>query len=169
MFLNLLFRALKRDESLPRLRSFMKRILQVCLSCPPQLSCGFLYLVSELLKIRPGLRVFPKEVKQYVADDDEDDEEEHFKDIDGDDEEGEPEASSSKQAEEKEKALSSTWIHRKNVQTKAASRMGYDAMARNPIFGRAEQSGGLWEMNPLTTHFHPSVIYFFHYVCVLFD
>ncbi len=83
MFLNLLFRALKRDESLPRLRCFVKRILQVCLSCPPPLSCGLLYLVSELLKERPEIRMLiPDIAVSTVTLDGDDDEEEYYKDVD---------------------------------------------------------------------------------------
>lgn len=67
MFLNLLYRVLKRDESLSRLRTFVKRILQVCLSCPPQLGCALLYLVSELIKFRPELQNFPNEIVQLKS------------------------------------------------------------------------------------------------------
>merc|ERR1712071_208955 len=60
---------------------------------------------------------------------------------------------------ETEKPQSSTWVHRKNIQSKN-TRIGYDAMARNPTFARAEQSGGFWEVKQLTDHFHPSVALF---------
>lgn len=54
--LNLLFKALKKDEVLDRVKAFMKRILQVCTSTfPPNLVCGCLYLLSEVIKIRPQL------------------------------------------------------------------------------------------------------------------
>lgn len=60
--------------------------LQVALTCPPALCCGFLYLVSELLKLRPELR--QSEANRQLAiqgdggDDDDDDEEEHYEDAD---------------------------------------------------------------------------------------
>lgn len=153
MFLNLLFRALKRDESLPRLRCFVKRILQVCLSSPPQLTCGLLYLVSELLKGRPEIRsLIPENVVSTVTLDDDDDEEEHYKDVDEGDED-----SSKKEKKGDSEQASSTWVHRNNVQTKSKARTGYDPLARNPLYGRAEQSGGYWEMNLLAAHYHPSV------------
>lgn len=154
MFLNLLFRALKRDDSLPRLRSFVKRVLQVCLSSPPQLTCGLLYLVSELLKGRPEVRILNQEIPTCtVTIEDDDDEEEHFKDVD------ECQADSGKDQIGKEDGSkqASTWVHRNNMHAKSKARTGYDPLARNPIYGRAEQSGGYWEMNLLAAHHHPSV------------
>ena len=167
MFLNLLYRVLKRDESLPRLRTFVKRILQVCLCCPPQLGCALLYLVSELIKFRPELTNFPKEIttKEYVGEDD-DDEEEHYKDVDDEDEhfkdadegeEGSVKEDETDANQEKENKGSSTWVHRKISHSKSKSKSTYDPLARNPLFARAEQSGGMWELNLLTNHFHPSV------------
>lgn len=174
IFLNLLYRTLKRDDSVARLRAFVKRILQVSLSSPPQLACGLLYLTSELLKLRPELLIFPKEARQFI-DDDDDDEEEHYDDVVEEDAENEnasgehqaetekPEMEKSETEEpeieksETEELKSSTWVHRKNAQSKQNNRIGYDAMARNPIFARAEQSGGFWEMKQLKDHFHPSV------------
>jgi len=179
IFLNLLYRTLKRDDSIPRLRAFVKRILQVCLSSPPQLACGLLYLTSELFKLRPELVIFPKEVKQFV--DDDDDDEEHYEDVIEEDSENpiasveqqkEIENSDTEQPEtekpETEKPISSTWVHRKITQSSQSNRNGYDTMARNPIFARAEQSGGFWEMKQLADHFHPSVNLIFsfsHYCC----
>ncbi|KAI9556412.1 hypothetical protein GHT06_018986 [Daphnia sinensis] len=161
MFLNLLYRALKRDESLPRLRTFVKRILQVCLACPPQLACALLYLVSELIKSRPQLQNFPKDIvtKEYVEEDDDD--EEHYKDVDNDDDEEEdaPKEDEARKGNE-EKTVTSTWVHRKGSQSKPKSKLAYDPLARNPMYARAELSGGMWEINLLTNHFHPSVALF---------
>ncbi|XP_059352378.1 CCAAT/enhancer-binding protein zeta-like isoform X2 [Daphnia carinata] len=158
MFLNLLYRALKRDESLPRLRTFVKRILQVCLACPPQLACALLYLVSELIKSRPQLQNFPKDVitKEYVEEDDDD--EEHYKDVDNDDEE--EDAAKKDGTGNEEKTVTSTWVHRKGSQSKLKPKSAYDPFARNPMYARAEMSGGMWEINLLTNHFHPSVALF---------
>jgi hypothetical protein len=136
--------------------------------------------VSELIKFRPELQNFPKEIttKEYVGEDD-DDEEEHYKDVDDEDEhykdadeeeehnkdadeEEEEEGGSVKEDEtdtnqEVEKKKTSTWVHRKISHSKSNSKSGYDPLARNPLFARAEQSGGMWELHLLTSHFHPSV------------
>lgn len=146
---------MKRDESVPRLRTFVKRILQVCLGCPPQLACGLLYLVSEMIKLRPELKDFPKEAKRYVEEDDDD--EEHYKDVDDEEDVSNKNEVGSAPSAKGEKSAQSTWVHRNNLLPKAKSREGYDPLARNPLYGRAEQSGGLWELNLLTHHFHPSV------------
>jgi hypothetical protein len=97
--------------------------------------------------------------KEYVAEDDDDDEEEeHYKDVDDDDEEEktveENETDTNKEGEKKE---TSTWVHRKISQSKLKSKSTYDPLARNPLYARAEQSGGMWELHLLTNHFHPSV------------
>ena len=55
MYLNLLFKALKSDASLKRVRSFIKRIVQSCSLTQVPLVCGYLYLLGELARHRPGL------------------------------------------------------------------------------------------------------------------
>ncbi|XWS12200.1 hypothetical protein CRYUN_Cryun37aG0069600 [Craigia yunnanensis] len=55
MFIGLLLRAMKSDVNLKRVSAFSKRVLQVALQQPPQYACGFLFLISEVLKARPQL------------------------------------------------------------------------------------------------------------------
>lgn len=57
MFLNLVYKSLKADTLLRRVKAFVKRLLQVTCGQMPPFACGVLYLVSELLKIKPGLWV----------------------------------------------------------------------------------------------------------------
>ena len=172
MFLNLVFQALKRDDSVDRQRAFVKRILQVSLTCPPPLACGFLYLTSELLKLKPELKSFRQEpVGKF---DDDDDEEEHY--VDADDQtpvdstpvEKKDQTSPQQQEEEEEEEhknsqaddnVTSTWVHRNNTQIRQTGK-GYDPMARNPMYARAELSGGFWELQLLAEHNHPSVFYY---------
>ena len=161
MFLNLVFQALKRDDSVDRQRAFAKRILQVSLTCPPPLACGFLYLTSELLKLKPELKSFRQDPVGKFKDDD--DEEEHY--VDADDEipvENKGVPSPLQQEEEEDKNskaddnVTSTWIHRSNAQIRQNGK-GYDPMSRNPMYARAELSGGFWELHLLAEHNHPSV------------
>ena len=56
LFLNLLFKSMKRDQSVKRTTAFVKRILQMCQFLPPQLTCGCLFLVSEVARARPEIR-----------------------------------------------------------------------------------------------------------------
>lgn len=57
MFLNLVYKSLKADVVLRRVKAFVKRLLQVACGQTPPFICGTLYLLSELLKVKPGLRV----------------------------------------------------------------------------------------------------------------
>jgi ribosome biogenesis protein MAK21 len=74
MYLNLLFKALKVDPSLPRVMAFVKRLLQMLGVHQPPFICGALYLLGELFNTTPGLRRMLIEP--------EDDGEEHFVDAD---------------------------------------------------------------------------------------
>lgn len=57
MFLNLLYKSLKADIVLRRVKAFVKRFLQVSCTAGPAFTCGVLFLVSELMKAKPGLRM----------------------------------------------------------------------------------------------------------------
>ena len=82
-FLNLLFKALSQDSVLPRLRAFLKRLLQLCLHFPVPLVCGFLILISTVLKQNPTIAAI--EPKSYLEDGQSDSEdgsdEEDYKDV----------------------------------------------------------------------------------------
>ncbi|XP_065855876.1 protein SLOW WALKER 2 [Euphorbia lathyris] len=75
MFIALVLRAMKSDVNLKRVTAFSKRLLQVSLQQPPQLACGCLFLLSEVLKARPPL--WNMVMQNELADDDL----EHFEDI----------------------------------------------------------------------------------------
>lgn len=55
LYLNLIYRTMKNDVSLPRVAAFSKRLLQVCLHSRPGFICGSLLLLSEVAKIHAGL------------------------------------------------------------------------------------------------------------------
>ncbi|OWZ10306.1 CCAAT/enhancer-binding protein [Phytophthora megakarya] len=77
LFLNLIFRAMKADVSPARAGAFMKRLLQLASVMPPAFVCGVLFLLSELLKVKPQLRTLldqPESGSNNAADD------EHFDD-----------------------------------------------------------------------------------------
>lgn len=56
MFLNLLYKAMLKDEDEGRLRAFVKRILQSCSYHHPPFVCGALFMLSEVAKTKPHLR-----------------------------------------------------------------------------------------------------------------
>ena len=60
MFLNLLYKAMLKDEDEGRLRAFVKRILQSCSYHHPPFVCGALFMLSEVAKTKPHL-------KQWIA------------------------------------------------------------------------------------------------------
>ena len=54
-FLNLLYNSLIKDESLPRIKAFVKRLLQICFSQNVPFVCGSFMLISELLKVKKSI------------------------------------------------------------------------------------------------------------------
>ncbi|GCB66253.1 hypothetical protein scyTo_0010079 [Scyliorhinus torazame] len=181
MFLNLLYKSLKSDVVLRRVKAFIKRILQASCGQTPAFICGALYLISEILKLKPGIRVLLQEHGES-------DEEEHFKDVDNSDEEEKfedlDEEITNKSEDEGEKDInadtedaakgqemdvqntivdnktestSGSWLHHKNQGGKCLG--NYDPLHRNPLSCGADRTG-LWELKKLSEHFHPSVALF---------
>lgn len=142
MFLNLLYKSLKADVALKRVKAFVKRLLQVTCCQKPTFICGALYLISEIIKLKPGLRVLLEENGEM-------DEEEHFHDIQEDEEDNEQSKT------ESENVPSASWIHQNGI----SNVNHYDALNRNPIFCGADNTS-LWELKKLSDHFHPSVALF---------
>ncbi|XP_058879488.1 CCAAT/enhancer-binding protein zeta isoform X2 [Acipenser ruthenus] len=159
MFLNLLYKSLKADIVLRRVKAFVKRVLQVSCEQSPTFMCGALYLVSEVMKAKPGLRVLLQEhgetdEEEKFKDIDEDEEEEHFTDVDKECQ-GECEKQEDKSEGPKPAA---SWVHHKNLNS--GKNVGvYDPAHRNPLYCGAD-STSLWELKKLSEHFHPSVALF---------
>ncbi|XP_008056908.1 CCAAT/enhancer-binding protein zeta [Carlito syrichta] len=166
MFLNLVYKSLKADIMLRRVMAFVKRLLQVTCQQMPPFICGALYLVSEILKAKPGLR-------SQLDDHPESDGEENFIDA-RDDEDSEKFTDADKKADtveaaETEKTVSesgkeakkpeiASWVHFDNL--KGGKQFNtYDPFSRNPLFCGAENTS-LWELKKLSEHFHPSVALF---------
>ncbi|KAL3875114.1 hypothetical protein ACJMK2_038048 [Sinanodonta woodiana] len=167
MFLNLLFKSMKKDMSERRVKAFIKRLLQICCHQNPQFTCGCLVLLSEVLKHKPGIQM------NFSHMEEDSDEEEHFLDLplsedtedtskplhavdDSDDED----MKKRKNSDDPDKTSSNkpSWIHRKNLGAKA-KRDDYDPCHRNPQYCHAENEC-MWELKKLSQHFHPSVALF---------
>jgi ribosome biogenesis protein MAK21 len=56
LYLNLLFKALRSDLNIKRVKAFAKRILQIVTLHQPPFVCGILYLLRELEAIFPSLK-----------------------------------------------------------------------------------------------------------------
>ncbi|PBP24483.1 CCAAT-box-binding transcription factor [Diplocarpon rosae] len=130
LYLNLLFRALKADLSIKRVKAFTKRMLQIVTLHQPPFICGILFLVRELEATFPGL-------KSLLDDPEEDGEadEEVFRDA--------PEDGTEPNVP----------VKRTNPSTL------YDGRKRDPEYSNADKSC-LWELIPFLSHFHPSVSLF---------
>uniref|UniRef100_A0A6Q2YD33 CCAAT/enhancer-binding protein zeta n=1 Tax=Esox lucius TaxID=8010 RepID=A0A6Q2YD33_ESOLU len=156
MFLNLIYKSLKADIVLRRVKAFVKRLLQVSCEQNSTFACGALFLVSEVMKSRPGLKLLLQEdgdceeekFKDLKEEEDDDDEEERF--VDADKEEEEP----SEKRPEELKPMASSWVHHQNLEGGK-----YDPLHRNPLFCGADHTT-LWELHRLAAHFHPSVSLF---------
>ncbi|KAK1915535.1 hypothetical protein P3342_003345 [Pyrenophora teres f. teres] len=129
MFLNLLYRSLKADTSIKRVKAFVKRLLQIIHMHEPPFICGVLYLVNELIVTFPTIKTMLSTPEDH-ADDSGD---EHYEDVD---DEKEPTA--------------------KKEDKKKSQPEGYNARKRDPEHAQADLSC-LWELLPLQAHYHPSV------------
>ena len=134
LYLNLLFRALRSDLHLNRVKAFVKRLLQVIAMHQPPLVCGVLYLLRELEKTFPALTMLIDRAEQDASDD-----EETFRDVDDGDEEF-PKAP-------------------KDLTSSIANKKKYDPRRRDPVHANAFDSA-LWELPAFITHYHPSVSLF---------
>lgn len=161
MFLNLIYRALKRDHIEQRVKAFVKRLFQVCEYQTPGLVCGTLILVSQLLKVHPNL-LNSKNINIIDEDgEDDDDSYEHYNDISS---ENEVEQNESNIKTDTHKNEQSSWFHRNNLQLQRCTISKiYNPNHRNPLYAGAEYCVP-WELTFLLKHFHPSVSVFSHQV-----
>lgn len=144
LFLNLLYRSLKRDDNKERIMSFVKRMCMASTQAGPAITAGLLLLISEVCKASAGnstvlpamtelAPVAPLGMSKKVGDDESDDDEDDHK---------------------------------------AAENRGlfecYDSAKRDPAYAMTKGEGVsssegttsgicLWELNLLQQHFHPSV------------
>lgn len=158
MFLNLLFKSMKADVVLRRVKAFVKRLLQVTCCQKPSFICGALYLISEIFRLKPGLKVL-------LHENGENDEEEHFHDLpddDDDDDDDDDHAMDKNETNDNintsENLTSGSWVHQQSLQGLKSSSQ-YDPMNRNPLFCGADNTS-IWELQKLSDHFHPSVALF---------
>ena len=185
LFLNLLYRSMKGDDSEVRVAAFVKRLLQAALGRSAAFVCGCLYLVSEVSKKHGGLRILTQRGDWKAGDDDE----EHFVDVDdeedvdavrnvevtnpsaaaderkvddddGDDDSSAADSESQRHASSGPRAMNgSSHVNGKSSSPSSSSRASvhaYDPSKREPLYARANLSA-LWELTVLVQHYHPSV------------
>ncbi|KAH3846904.1 hypothetical protein DPMN_089211 [Dreissena polymorpha] len=120
-FLNLVFKSIKMDESERRVKAFAKRLLQVCRYQQPPFTCGALVLLSEVLKVKPG-------VLTLTHTEEDSDDEEHFVDQPAPDDpdhtikpDSDSDQASSDVEQTEAKHKPSTWVHKKNLNRRRIS------------------------------------------------
>lgn len=160
-FLHILHRAVYMDTNVPRAQAFIKRLLQIGLYFPAQITCGILIVINKLLKSRSelGRTQRPEGTAEQVSItdtnlDDDSDAEEHYKDVQ--DEEN--------PAQDVVEQTKSSWHHAKNVTDTVGdknkvtniARTKYDPYHRVPGFAGAEYALKT-ELLELAHHYHPTV------------
>ena len=122
MYLNLLFKALRAEVDVKRVKAFVKRLLQVVAMHQASFACGVIYLIRKLEEVFAGLQALIDQPEENEID-----EEEEFHDVP---EEG-----------EENQSPRATAIEAKENQTKAM----YDGRKRQPEYSNADKSC-LWEI-----------------------
>ncbi|KAG0078170.1 hypothetical protein BGZ92_001595 [Podila epicladia] len=134
IYLNLVYDALQADDSLPRIKAFVKRLVQSCAHHQPPFICGAFFLISKLMTSKTGLSSMISQTEDH-------EEEESFKDApeDAEDKENKDE---DEESEEKKDPKD--------------DKQKYDGRKREPLYSNADKTC-LWEMTPFLAHFHPTV------------
>ncbi|KAI1456878.1 CBF-domain-containing protein [Annulohypoxylon moriforme] len=128
LYLNLLYRSLKADVDVRRVKAFVKRMLQVLNLHQPSFVCGIMYLIVDLCVTFPDIKTLINEPEEH------------------DEGETAPGVASDAPAESAD-----------GVDAQSA-KIGdfYDGRKRNPEYSNAHRSC-LWELLPFLKHYHPSV------------
>lgn len=155
VFLNLIFKALRKDTSLNRVNVFIKRLLQVCLSCSVPLACAVLYTISQVCRF--------KKIKLRLHHPDCIDLKEPPKDETDQDTANQPPKTNSNELIVNTAILTQSEAPTKPQETEDTNLVlrnnFYDPYNRNPLF-----AGGQYclhsELASLQLHFHPTVALF---------
>lgn len=127
LYLNLLYRSLKTDVDVRRVKAFVKRMLQILSLHQPSFVCGIIYLAIELSLVFPDLKTLLNVPEEN-------------------DDEGAMSPTTSD-------ALDENGTNETRV---SKSSNAYDGRKRDPEYSNAHLSC-LWELLPFLKHYHPSV------------
>ncbi|KAI2622957.1 CBF-domain-containing protein [Hypomontagnella submonticulosa] len=129
LYLNLLYRSLKADVDVRRVKAFVKRMLQILNLHQPSFICGVIYLIIDLCTTFPDLKTLINEPEEHGED------------------EAIPGVASDAPAD----------IVVDGIENQPTKLEGvYDGRKRDPEYSNAHRSC-LWELLPFLRHFHPSV------------
>ncbi|KAI1137940.1 CBF-domain-containing protein [Hypoxylon sp. FL0543] len=129
LYLNLVYRSLKADVDVRRVKAFVKRMLQVLNLHQPSFVCGILYLIIDLCTKFPDLKTLINEPEEH-------DEDEVIPGVASDAPSDAPVAGLGDQSKKNDGS--------------------YDGRKRHPEYSNAHRSC-LWELLPFLKHYHPSV------------
>ncbi|KAK9484337.1 CBF/Mak21 family-domain-containing protein [Lipomyces starkeyi] len=136
LYLNLVFKAVKNDINAERVKAFAKRMMQIATETQNVGFCaGVIYLLSEVEKAAPYLRSLVTDPPDTGGSDNE-----VFKDVPDEDEDDDRKRES--------------WTLSKPV-----SGPEYDGKTHDPTHANASATC-LWELLPLTRHYHPTITHF---------
>ena len=148
MYFNLLYRSLKNDSAIGRVKAFVKRLMQICNVHEPPFIVSVAFLIQELGK---NLAVLKSMVSQVEIDAGESDEDEIFYDVPDSDDNGRVNG-----REAHDEPIAKDEADRKQQKS---PKITYDPRKRDPIFAHAEMSS-FWDLVPYMRHYHPSVSLF---------
>lgn len=125
IYLNLVYDALQADQSMPRIKSFVKRLTQSCAHHQPPFICGAFFLISKLMSSKTDLTSMISQP--------EDNDEESFKDAPED-----QDLSSDDETKTREPSV-------QKAVSNISSSTKYDGRKRDPLYSNADKTC-LWEM-----------------------
>ena len=150
-FFDVLYNAVKDDYSLPRVKAFLKRILQVSIHAEAPFAISSLLLIARLLQAHPGglsLLNFSEQSKFSKED-----EEEVFRDVEDPDAEIEHE----EEPEQRRKInVKSGNVILGDDEDKPKYSSIYNAEKREPLYANADNTY-LYELLLFKEHYHPTV------------
>ena len=165
MFLNVVYRAMKHDSDMCRVRAFVKRLIQVASSGPAALASGILVLVSVVMRDH---RILFK----MVRDDNEesrgkilirnqetgDDEFEETENVESDcDDSVEPMDTGIQLLVHGDKVVEVQPEAKVEEELDTQDTKEYDPTNRDPRFAGCSSDLRLWEIDALLKHYHPTV------------
>lgn len=159
MFLNLLFKALRNDQNILRFHAFVKRVLQVSLHYPANVTCAILYTLSQVLKSK---KFSNKILTKSAGTDLEEHSEKDFDDTSVVKEEKKDKKKKSSiilsnviVETPKEETKEEVTVEDVKIKTEFKATF-YDPFSRNPLHSGANLSF-YCELEALSKHFHPTV------------
>lgn len=187
LFLNLIFRAIKADTSPARTGAMMKRLLQLTTVMTPAFTCAVLFLLSEVLKLKPQLRTLfdqPEagsagqqseeqfhDAAEVEKEDKDENEEEDSEDVEGEEtnDDGLTDADRAQRvleqmfggSKEETSAATASTGGVQSFDDDNASKPAATATGYDPTKRNPLYAGAetscAWEMHHLVQHYHPSV------------